>query len=148
MALHFNSNGNLYRTVSLTYEKFLTHFVTNPRRRHLVANALPFFRIFHSCGGQTVYIDGSFASTKEFPEDIDLCFDITPIDEIKLSAEFPQFFNINDIGSIRRDLQCHIFHFHSGDRSLLDLLSNDREGNSKGLIKLDLKDIIHYHDQK
>lgn len=147
-SLYFNSGGDLHRTIHPSYQKFLTLFATNPRRRQLLANALPFFHIFYSCNVQVVYIGGSFASTKELPEDIDLCFDITPIDETKLRTEFPQFLDPNAIGSIRRDLQCHIFHFDDVDRDHLDLLSGDRDGNPKGLVKLLLKEIIAYYDQE
>ena len=148
MNLDFNSQGNLHQTISLTYEEFVTHFETNARRKQQLDNALPFFRIFHQCGCHTVYVDGSFVSKKKYPEDIDLCFDITPVDMKKLEIEFPQFFDINEIGTIHRDQQCHIFYFNDKDHYLLDLLSTDRDNNPKGLIKLDLRNIIHYYDQK
>jgi hypothetical protein len=147
-SLYFNSRGDLYRTIHPAYEKFLNLFATNARRRQMIVNALPFFRIFYSCSVQIVYIGGSFVSTKKLPEDIDLCFDITPIDEIKLRTEFPQFLDPNAIGSIRRDLRCHIFHFDALDREHFDLLSGDREGNPKGLVRLELKEISDYYDQK
>jgi hypothetical protein len=61
---------------------------------------LKFFRLFHSCGCQTVFVDGSFVSKKENPEDIDLCFDLTDIDVEKIRSVFPQFFEPNEIGRI------------------------------------------------
>ena len=83
-------------------------------------------------------------SEKKHPGDIDLCFDITTLDERKLKREFPQFFDLNEIGKIRREFHCHIFHYHEEEPILLDMLKEDREGNRKGLVKLDLQDIVHY----
>ena len=141
MALNFNTKGYLYETITLTFEEFKHHFGTNPRRMGQINNALPFFKIFHSCGCKAVYVDGSFVSKKTYPEDIDLCFDINNIDAEKLEKEFPQFFDVQEIGRIRGDLQCHIFHFDENNKRLLRILEEDRDGDPKGLVKLNLKDI-------
>jgi hypothetical protein len=141
MSLNFNSQGFLHETISLKYEDLTLHFGTNPKRLEQLANALQFFRIFCSCGCEVVYIDGSFVSTKRYPEDIDLCFDINDIDEGKLETEFPQFFDLNEMGRIHRDLHCHIFTFNKKFTRLFDMLSEDREGNAKGFVKLNLKDL-------
>ena len=145
MSLNFNSKSYLYETIILTYEEFVQHFGTNPRRMEQINNALSFFRIFHSCGCKTVYVDGSFVSKKKYPEDIDLCFDLTGVDAENIERQFPQFYDIHAIGRIRRDLQCHIFYFTENDQRLFNLLSEDRNGNLKGFVKLNLNDI---YDQK
>lgn len=147
MALNFNSRGFLHQTIGLTYEEFKKHFGTNPKRMQQINNALVFFMIFNSCNCKTVYIDGSFVSKKEYPEDIDLCFDITDLDEEKLKREFPSFFDPNQLGKIHKETKCHILFFSTKDTTLLDLLKKDRDGNPKGLVKLDLKDLKSY-DQK
>jgi hypothetical protein len=84
MSLNFNSQGYLHQNINLSYEEFIFHFGTNQRRTKQIDNALPFFRIFFRCGCQTVYIDGSFVSTRKYPEDIDLCFDLTALDIKKI----------------------------------------------------------------
>jgi hypothetical protein len=144
MALNFNTQGNLHQTINLTYEEFKQHFGTNSHRMQLLRNALQFLKIFHSCGCTDVYIGGSFVSKKKNPEDIDMCFDISDIKEEKLITVFPQFFDINQRGKIRRDLKCHIFVFDKKDFTLLNLLKEDRDGNLKGLVKLDLNETIRY----
>jgi hypothetical protein len=148
MALDFNSQGYLYQTIALTYEKFVTYFGTNPGRKQQIDNALFYFRIFYQCGCRKVYIDGSFVSTKKNPGDIDLCFDLTGVDIGNIKRVFPEFFDPNEIGRIRRQDQCHIFHFDNEDRFMLELFSADREGNPKGLVKLILNNIIHHYDKK
>jgi hypothetical protein len=147
MALNFNSKGYLHKTITLTYEEFEQHFGTNPKRMEQIKNALPCFRIFHSCGCQTVYVDGSFVSKKKYPEDIDICFDPLSVDKREIKKVFPQFYDINQRGRIRRDQMCHIFTLEKENTELFDLLNADRDGNPKGLVKLDLNEIIYY-DQK
>jgi hypothetical protein len=141
MILDFNSQGNLHQTISLTYEEFVYHFGTNPRRMEQISNALVYFRIFYSCGCKTVYIDGSFISKKKYPEDIDLCFDLTEIDAEKLEKQFPQFFDEKAIGRIHGAEQCHILFFDKNVQRFYNLLQYDRDGNPKGFVKLNLKDL-------
>jgi hypothetical protein len=148
MSLNFNSQGFLHRTITLSYEGLVHHFGTNSRRLEQIKNANQFFRIFYDSGCQVVYIDGSFVSTKKYPEDIDLCFDTTGIDSDKLEKEFPAFFMPNGVGKIHKDLQCHIFTFSENSTRFFDMLSEDREGNPKGFIKLNLKDLNIHYDQK
>jgi hypothetical protein len=147
MKLSFNSNGYLHKTVELTLDEFEQYFGTTALRREKIKNALRFFKIFSSCGCITVYIGGSFVSTKKNPADIDLCFDITTVDRKKLKNEFPEFFGprrINKLGEIRRDLKCHIFTFTNEDITMFELLQYDREHNPKGLVKISLKTGYNY----
>ncbi|HEY4063237.1 MAG TPA: hypothetical protein VGM30_15130 [Puia sp.] len=147
MALNFNTRGDLHETISLTYEEFVHHFGTNDERTQQITNALPFLRTFHSCGCTTVYVGGSFVSTKKIPGDIDLCFDLSGIDEEKIKKSLPEFFDWSQLGRICRDLKCHILYFNEKTTELLDMLKTDRYDNRKGMVKLDLNDIIYY-DQK
>jgi hypothetical protein len=148
MKLSFNSQNNLHQTVKLTSKEFHQHFGANPERRQQIANALPIFRIFYRFGCTKVYIGGSFVSKKKYPEDIDICFDVTLVDIEKLKREFPQFFDPNEIGKIHKTLKCHIFYFTKEHKRLLHLLEEDRDGNPKGLVGLSLKDILTHYDQK
>lgn len=141
MEISFSTKGNLYQTITLTYEEFKKYFGTNPERIDKIKSALKFFKIFHSCGCTTAYIGGSFASTKKNPEDIDICFDLTDVDDERLKEGFPEFFDLNERGKMRGRDKCHLFHFDSENTSLFDLLTEDRDGNPKGLIKLNLKEI-------
>lgn len=89
--MSFNSNGHLHKTVELTLAEFEQHFITNDWRKVRFKNALIFFEIFNACGSQTVYIGGSFISTKINPDDIDVCFDLQNVDYDKLGEVFPDF---------------------------------------------------------
>jgi hypothetical protein len=54
MSLNFNSQGFLYQTITLTNEELTFHFGTNLKRVKQLNNALQFFRIFYSCGYESV----------------------------------------------------------------------------------------------
>src|ERR1700754_1559554 len=90
MTLSFNSYGNLHKDVELSVEEFQKHFGTNSERIEKIKTALIFFKIFSQCGCMSVYIGGSFISTKKNPSDIDLCFDLNNVNHEELKKEFPE----------------------------------------------------------
>lgn len=141
--LTFNSTGNLHKNVELSLEELKKHFGTNAGRLKKIETALLFFKLFSTCGCTTVYIGGSFVSTKKHPEDIDLCFDLTYIDYKQLESVFPDFFDFNKIGEIRRNLECHILYFDNNTPYFFQMLQEDRSGHLKGLVKVSLKDIYY-----
>ena len=143
MILSFNSNGHLHKTVELTLEEFELHFGTNELRKERIRNALIFFEIFSDCGCTTVYIGGSFISTKIHPNDIDLCFDLQNVDPEKMQEVFPDFFDINKVGEIQRKFKCHLLHFDKFNLKYLRMLEKDKDGYPKGLVKINLKDIFY-----
>ena len=150
MDLAFDKNGNLRNDVALSFEELLKYFGKNTIRKELIKNALIFFHLFSSCGCTTVYIGGSFASTKRHPNDIDLCFDDSSIDDKKLEKKLPEYlgpFKFKKISEIRRTLKCHVFTVDKDYTKLFHLLQKDKNGNPKGLIKIILKEGIDY-DQK
>lgn len=143
MSLSFNSNGHLHKTVELTLAEFELHFGTNDWRKVRIRNALIFFEIFSTCGCTTVYIGGSFISTKLRPDDIDLCFDLQNVNYDKVEEVFPDFFDCNKIGEIHRNSKCHILYFDKTNIQYLRMLEKDKDGYPKGLVKINLKDIFY-----
>ena len=144
MELNFNTKGNLYKTVDLTFRQFRKAFGTNPGRLEKINAAVSFFKIFSSCGCKLVCIGGSFVSTKEHPGDIDLCFDVTSVNFEQLKKRLPEYFDFNKRGEIRGYTGCHIWDFDATSTRLLDMLEEDRDGNSKGLVRLKLKEEYTY----
>jgi len=143
MNLRFNSNGHLHKTVELTLEEFEQHFGSNELRKERIKNALIFFEILGACGCPTVFVGGSVVSTKKYPNDIDLCFDLQDFDYTKLEKVSPDFFDYNKIGEIHRNLKCHILYFDKTNLQYLHMLEKDKDGNPKGLVKINLKDIFY-----
>jgi hypothetical protein len=143
MSLSFNTNGHLHKTVELTFTDFEQEFGTNEWRKNRIKNALIFFEIFGACGCQTVYIGGSFVSKKIYPDDIDLSFDLQDVNSDKLAEVFPDFFDFNKIGKIRRELKCHILTFDNNNIQFLTMLKKDKNGYPKRLVKLNLKEIFY-----
>ena len=56
---------------------------------------------------------------------------------------FPDFFDFNKIGEIRRKLKCHILYFDKTTPRFFEMLQEDRDGHLKGLVKISLKDIYY-----
>ena len=104
-----------------------------------------FLKILKSLGCTNVYIAGSFVSNKEFPNDIDLCVDITNIDYRKLIKEFPELLQPKGIEKIRKEDSVHFaLFFDFGSTELLDWFRKDRDDNPRGLVKIYLNDIDGY----
>ena len=91
MKLKFSQNGNLHADHRLLYEEIQEEFGFNQSRKEKLKTLLIYLRILKSLGSKVVYIVGSFVTKKEFPNDIDICVDITDIDYNKLSQEYPEF---------------------------------------------------------
>lgn len=55
------------------------------------------------------------------------------IDEGKFETAFPQFFDLNEMGRIHRELHCHIFTFNEKYTRFFDLLSEVGRETQKDL---------------
>gem|GEM_PF-1257257 len=60
MKVGFNSNGNLHKTIDLTFDELYEYFGTNPFRKKKIDTAILFLKLFSSCGCTTAYIGGKF----------------------------------------------------------------------------------------
>ena len=96
-------------------------------------------------GCRTVYIDGSFVCAKEIPADYDACWDATGVDAALLDgallvqteagrAVIRQRFG----GDIRPDLACP----PGSIRPYLRFFQRDRDGNAKGIVRINLRDFM------
>ncbi|MGC4039517.1 MAG: hypothetical protein QM710_01620 [Flavobacterium sp.] len=95
-------------------------------------------------GCETVYIDGSFASEKTEPGDIDVCWELKNVDLGLLMSIEPVFFNPFD-GRKEQKAKFGCEFFFSDwvaasppDILFLDFFQEDRNGNKKGIIGLKL----------
>ncbi|MEO5947069.1 MAG: hypothetical protein ABIP79_09650 [Chitinophagaceae bacterium] len=143
--MRLDKNGNLRETKILSYEEFKKVFGFNESRKEKLKRVLLFLKILKSFGCTNVYVAGSFVSSKEFPNDIDLCVDITNIDYRKLAKEYPELLQVKGIEKIRNEHNVHFaLFFDFGSTELLDFFKKDREDNPKGLVKIYLSDIDDY----
>lgn len=83
---------------------------------------------------QRVWLDGSFVTTKEFPADFDLCYDLatTEIDELPAV--------LLDPASAKRVYGGDIFPTHPA-LSFISFFQRDRDGHLKGIIQFDPRSV-------
>jgi predicted nucleotidyltransferase len=145
MAIKFEKNGNLDSNYQLSYEQFKKEFGFNESRKGKLKRVLLFLKIFQSLGCTDVYIVGSFVSKKDFPNDIDVCIDITNIDLINFTKDYPEFLQSKGIDKIKQEHGVHFAAFFDfGSRDILDWFRKDRDNNPRGLVKINLDDIHSY----
>ena len=143
--MKFYKNGNLRETKILNYGEFKKAFGFNESRKRKLKKVLLFLKILKSFGCTNVYIAESFVTTKEFPNDIDLCVDITNIDYKKFIREYPELVTTNGIEKIRIEHKIHFaLFFDFGSNELMDWFKKDRDDNPRGLVKIYLNDIDGY----
>ena len=136
----FVANGSLPPGVhEATWEEFKAHFGTNRRRRHLLAGRKRALENLASAGCRRVFVDGSFVTDCEYPNDYDACWDPDGVDPKMLD---PVFLDIQAPRAAQKaryggDL------FPTADLSgsgftFLDFFQRDREGERKGIILIRL----------
>ena len=67
-----------------TWEEVYTRFGKNDHRKRLLSGLKLALESLRSAGCKAVYLDGSFVTNKENPNDYDICWDTTGVDEQKL----------------------------------------------------------------
>ena len=94
-----------------------------------------------SAGCRTVYLDGSFVTTKVIPNDYDACWDEDGVDPVLLDPVLLTF----DEGRAAQKAKYMGELFpasiiaNAGGLSFLDFFQTDKEtGNAKGIIAIDL----------
>lgn len=126
-----------------TLDEVQAAFATNARRRELYAGLVKALKSLRSAGCQTIYLDGSYITSKSFPGDFDACWDPTGVDGNKLNPVFLDFRN-------QRAAQKAAFQgefFPSSmmcldvGQTFVDFFQRDRfTGSNKGIICVSLTD--------
>ena len=97
---------------------------------------------FKGAGCQTAYLDGSFASSKENPGDIDVCYDPRGVIGVKLDPVFLDFSNRR--AAQKAKYGCEFFPLSATASlnprlSYLEFFQRDKyTDEAKGIIALDL----------
>lgn len=90
----------------------------------------------HRAGCRTVYINGSFVTSKESPGDYDGCWDATGVDRRMLD---PIFLDYDEDTEIQKVKYRGEMYPNTPSNYYLDFFQRDIDGNPKGIIALDLK---------
>lgn len=143
MDLSFLENGNLPKGIHImTIEEFEIKFGYNDYRKRLIIGLKRGMSDLKDCGCKTVYVDGSFVTTKEIPGDFDACWDATGVDIKKLKNHYGVMLDFTDE---RKNQKCvYLGEFFPAqvpaDRYMLyiDFFQKDKENNPKGIVQINL----------
>lgn len=145
MILAFNSDGNLPLGVHwATWEEFMERFGTTPHRQRLLKGLESAIDLLSKAGCQTIYIDGSFVTVKETPSDFDACWDTTNVDIDYLYSLDPILLTFDNKRAAQKtkylgELFLANTKADTVGRTFLEFFQLDRNGNSKGIIAIDLR---------
>ena len=124
-----------------TWREFVSRFGINPRRRQLMAGLRAALDNLKAAGCKTVYLDGSFVTRKEVPNDFDACWEEAGVDPAALDPVLLTF----DPGRVTQKAKYmgELFPASAvadGDGfSFLEFFQTDREtGRPKGIVAIDL----------
>jgi hypothetical protein len=139
----FDSSGNLPPGVhQATWQEFVGRFGKSTHRRILLAGLKAALEALRAAGCRTVYIDGSFVTAKQVPDDFDACWDIDGVDPALLDPILLTFDNGRAAQKAKYLGELFPAQFHEGGSgtTFLEFFQVDKEsGNPKGIIVLDLR---------
>jgi hypothetical protein len=139
--MEFQDNGNLIPGIFLmTIEDFEKTFGHNEHRRKLLIGLKIAIKDLSDFGCKTIYIDGSFVSQKELPNDFDCCWDHEDVDLEGLDNKHPLFFNFDNSRKLQKEKYEGEFFLAKMNASpfdkYLDFFQKDRDGEPKGIVQI------------
>lgn len=124
------------------WSEFTSRFGFNPTRLRLLEGLKGALRLLQVAGCQTVYINGSFSTAKELPNDFDACWDGTGV---VLDQLDPIFFELSHPRTAQKArFGGELFpasNLATFRETFLEFFQHDRNGRPKGIVKLDLRKI-------
>jgi hypothetical protein len=123
-----------------TLEEIERVFVFNQRRRNLFVGLLRAMSALRKAGCRTVYVDGSFVTSKPEPGDYDICWDPDGVSHSLLDPVFLDFGNKRQSQKSAYGGEFFPFNFQvEPGKTFLNFFQNDRHtGQPKGIISVDL----------
>jgi hypothetical protein len=147
MILQFTDEGLLPSGVHETdLEELKEKMGWNRKRRELLEGLEEVLELMASCGVVRVYLDGSFVTGKDRPNDIDGCYDlaedVTAEDLGRLAPIFPP--NPEGRAEAKRRFGVDLFpsaatELGSG-QPFLRFFQTDREGCERGVLSVELRE--------
>lgn len=138
----FESAGTLPPGIhKATWQELAKRFAITPHRERLLAGLRAALVALRVAGCGTAYIDGSFVTAKEIPNDFDACWDI---DRVNPDLLDPILLKFDDGRAAQRTKYLgELFpaQIREGGswRTFLEFFQLDKEtGNSKGIVAIDL----------
>jgi len=138
----FDSRGLLPKGIHRSdWREIVKRFGGNRQRRQLLRGLREALELLREAGCPRVYLDGSFVTNKESPDDVDVCWDIDGVDPMLLDSVF---FDFADGRAAQKErFGGEFFPAQAPQRlkTFLDFFQIDKEsGRPKGIIELSLDD--------
>ncbi len=125
----FNPGGQLPEGIhEATWSEFLERYDITAHRGTLIEGMKKLILHLKAVGCRALYVDGSFVTDREIPNDYDACWDVHGV-----KAEIQDKYK----GDIRPDS----FSPMETSGTYLEFFQMDRDGNRKGIIRLSLEEI-------
>lgn len=144
MIPEFNAYGLLPEGIHpATLEEVQERFGGNERRDELLTGLVEALRLLRAAGCRRVYINGSFVTSKEQPNDIDACWDIEGVDADALDPVFFEFEDGRAAQKARFGAEFFPAQVPEGitGRAFLDFFQVDKQtGEPKGIVEIVLDD--------
>lgn len=142
----FNEDGLLPPGIhtAVSWQEFARRFGHTPHRQDLLSGMKAALLGLRRAGCQVVYVDGSFVTAKEHPNDFDICWDITGVNPNLLD---PLLLKL-DNGRVAQKVK-YLGEFFPAQTTegvsgkiFLDFFQIDKAtGNPKGIVALNLWEI-------
>jgi hypothetical protein len=138
----FQADGNLPPGIHWAeWTEIEVRFGQTPHRRHLLKGCRGGLEQLRHAGCTAAYLDGSFVTTKDQPDDFDACWDVVDVDPDGID---PVFFDFNDGRAAQKARFGGEFfpaQLPEGDsgKTFLEFFQIDKNtGDPKGIVGVDL----------
>ena len=142
----FESDGLLPPGIHwATWKEISDRFGTNEHRRSLMAGLKAALTSLRKAGCLTVYIDGSFVTSRETPVDFDACWDPTNVDPHRLDGVILRFEPGRATQKAKYGGELFISTMRSGNPGpvMLDFFQCDKNSaKQKGIVAIDLRRLV------
>jgi hypothetical protein len=138
MIPEFDSNGNLPPGIhAATLAQIRQRYANTPLRKYLFSGLVNLAKSLKASGCRTLYVDGSYITNKTEPGDLDAVWEYEGVD----NTIDPLLRKGWDLKAIKRkyggDVFCRMPDLLDVDH--VEFFQTDRMGQSKGIIKIDLR---------
>ena len=120
---------------------------TNDRRKLLMVGLIRAAQNFKAGGVGEIYVDGSFTTAKELPNDVDGCWSAIDADPASVDPVFWKFDSPQEFEQVNRKQMKDKYHLdfyvaewpsNSQGRPFPDYFQTNRSGEPKGILLVDL----------
>ncbi len=132
-----------------TWDELVEKFGLNDHRLKLLKGLKKGLNLLHQYGCTEACIDGSFVTSKPFPNDVDVCYDNIYMNWKKFIKEQPEFNDIKNGSKTQKEkYQSEFYAYNAFEDSILQFFQFDKDHNLKGIVKLNLIEVFYDQERK